>query len=154
MGRFPDTLGRMLKKMRQILRHGTNKIETITCWACNCKFSFSELDIHYPAGCEKGDGLVWVKCPDCGQILFISTEHDVNDEIMPLNGENTKLAPSRSSEKKLVKDSPFKQADKPVIFQDEITGWWHLLSTGANIIITVKAITRDEVIRIWNERRN
>lgn len=140
--------------MIRILSHGKeNKdIEKTICWECGCAFEYSLLDRKWPSQYDSKDAPPMVKCPDCGQPLFISWEKDKDGFQIVLNGpEKGRKKPEFID---LMKKCPFLIANDPIVYRDEEAGKWHLLCIGDGIVITIEGESREEVIKKWNARRN
>lgn len=68
--------------MIKIIEKGT--LQTIKCGECGCKFSFEAEDVHKDVAYNgfPGRGAVfkekkYVKCPQCSNLIYISTEKKV-----------------------------------------------------------------------------
>lgn len=79
--------------MIMVERHGDAGIERTTCWSCGCRFSFSALDVHHPPRMDGDDGMRWVKCPDCSQILMLDRISHYGCETATINGPKIRTKP-------------------------------------------------------------
>lgn len=57
--------------MKQIIKHGNVPQKRMLCISCGCLFEYGPLDVSNTKHKEGQSFLNFVKCPDCGQILFL-----------------------------------------------------------------------------------
>lgn len=104
--------------MIEVMRHGDVVRMEARCHSCGCHFAYGELDMHGPSRMEK-ESLRWVKCPDCGQVLFVES---------PKAG---------------------REPGGPDTWQDPVTGRWHRLLVSGGTVVSVAAPTADKLEEAW-----
>lgn len=136
--------------MRRVLIHGEVAPEQTICWSCGCAFEFCDLDVNMPSRMDGDDSIRFVKCPDCGQPLFLGPKGPEGGLTRCINGGDD--AHGVRSDNLL--PSPFSAcAGKPEVFRDEVSGVWHLLATGGDVLVTIRGSSKEDVVAKWNSRR-
>lgn len=74
--------------MIEIISHGNVKRIRRKCHACGCEFEFGERDLKNLSHLDNDAGMLWLRCPDCGQVLFFCmAEIESPENVMNISQE-------------------------------------------------------------------